>query len=979
MNPQHSSHGHCSGRRHSHPPVPARRPDAGVVAKLSWAWRWFWFILVRNRFSIAVASLIWLVWRSGTQPRRLSYPCQQAAAANLGFLAVLFIPEIARRRHGRTGSVAPHAIRLATGSVALAGVLFVLISAGVSVYSDFGGMSTEAVLPSGPNAGVAPTVVSIVKEKDGLVTAADIDQMVRRAVSLAGGIQSVVQPGQSVVIKPNLVTNIPWSTYPENGITTDARVVASVVALCKEAGAGSVTIAEGSASGWPWPNGDLSRNITWSAYQACGYDTNGDRWFDYDPTVALFDLNDSGGLNVKDPAKVTEVTLGDPCLRRKYWVPNILLNCDVLISVPALKNHGNGSVTISLKNRIGCAPSDIYHDNTAGHPNQMKRALHFTSLPDSAFPRDPSIISPPAPANENTTVNYTIVDLNMVRPQDFVVVDGLVGIQNGPTGTKKADPTMKLVMAGRDSVAIDTVGTLVMGYNPVKVPHIAWADNRGLGTLDTAVVTVVGDHVMDVRQNFDLGWNAPNITERADEIPPTLGDINVPEGSTLTGMVSVTGTGISDDRGVVKSEFSVRPLLGDNLLSNGDFEFGQAGWTTWRTGWGTNEAWDFANTEPGHSGSYCLKLGKTNPTSSFGVYQQVPVTPGKSYRVNAKWKGKKHGAYVWYEILLLDGPWSQAQADDGDDATVVRPNYMYAFDSNTYGLPGDFDWTWTHRQNTTPVDWNNRNGIRRASGSYMTVVLKAGACCGSMGDELWFDDVTLYEVGEEYVVAANPNDPFDLLVDTVMAPGGPCEAKMTVYDAALNEASIAVNAVVVPIPTEPMLCVEPTNLPHTLHVGEQVPDDIITVSNCGIGVLNYSITPSAPWLSANPSSGQLSEGQAQQVAVSYDSVSLPAGLHVATLTVSAPEAYGPPKIVTVSMQVETVKPDFDLDGDVDMSDFGKFQICRSSAPGTAYPAGCAACDLDGDNDVDMTDFGHFQLCLSGEHILANKTCDDALP
>ncbi len=112
-------------------------PGSGVTGRLSRTWRWFWFILVRNRFVIAIASLIWLIWRSGTQPRRLAYPCQQAAAANLGVFAVLVVPALARRRKDRRGSTLPPAVQLATGSVALAGVLFVLVSAGVAVYSDY--------------------------------------------------------------------------------------------------------------------------------------------------------------------------------------------------------------------------------------------------------------------------------------------------------------------------------------------------------------------------------------------------------------------------------------------------------------------------------------------------------------------------------------------------------------------------------------------------------------------------------------------------------------------------------------------------------------------------------------------------------------------------------------------------------------------------------------------------------------------------
>jgi len=94
-------------------------------------------VVWRNRVAIAVASLVWLLWRSGSQPRRLSYPCQQAAAANLGWLAVLVVPGLARWWRKQSGR-AEHAADLATGSVALAGILFALIGAGVAVFSDAG-------------------------------------------------------------------------------------------------------------------------------------------------------------------------------------------------------------------------------------------------------------------------------------------------------------------------------------------------------------------------------------------------------------------------------------------------------------------------------------------------------------------------------------------------------------------------------------------------------------------------------------------------------------------------------------------------------------------------------------------------------------------------------------------------------------------------------------------------------------------------
>ena len=56
--------------------------------------------------------------------------------------------------------------------------------------------------------------------------------------------------------------------------------------------------------------------------------------------------------------------------------------------------------------------------------------------------------------------------------------------------------------------------------------------------------------------------------------------------------------------------------------------------------------------------------------------------------------------------------------------------------------------------------------------------------------------------------------------------------------------------------------------------------------------------------------------------------------------------------------------DFDLDGDVDLADFGLFQACFNG-PNQPPPACNADADFDGDADVDLVDFGAFQACFNG--------------
>jgi hypothetical protein len=55
--------------------------------------------------------------------------------------------------------------------------------------------------------------------------------------------------------------------------------------------------------------------------------------------------------------------------------------------------------------------------------------------------------------------------------------------------------------------------------------------------------------------------------------------------------------------------------------------------------------------------------------------------------------------------------------------------------------------------------------------------------------------------------------------------------------------------------------------------------------------------------------------------------------------------------------------DCDNDNDIDLVDFGVFQLCFSgSAPAATK---CLCNDFDGDGDVDLVDFGQFQLAFTG--------------
>ena len=74
------------------------------------------------------------------------------------------------------------------------------------------------------------------------------------------------------------------------------------------------------------------------------------------------------------------------------------------------------------------------------------------------------------------------------------------------------------------------------------------------------------------------------------------------------------------------------------------------------------------------------------------------------------------------------------------------------------------------------------------------------------------------------------------------------------------------------------------------------------------------------------------------------------------------------------MGCATPRADFDLDGDVDQTDYGLFQLCLTGSGTSQTDPACESAMLDDDLDVDQDDFGLFQNCMSGPGIPADPTC-----
>jgi uncharacterized protein (DUF362 family) len=255
----------------------------------------------------------------------------------------------------------------------------------------------------------------------------------------ASGQFSTNLAGRTVVIKPNLVAPMPASS----GATTDPLVVQAIVDHSIAAGAAQILIVEAAPPGQP------------SNFGPCGYTTV----FASYPQVQLVDLRT--GTYVLTPVP------GGGYAYQSMWVPSLVLQPGTyFISAAKLKTHIDAVVTLSMKNLVGLASETAYAPPVAA--NYPRHDLHLRGI------------------------DLSIMDLNLVRPVDFAVIDGVWGMQGqGPThGTPVAT---NVVLAGRNRVAVDRVGLNVMEIPQNAVAYLTYAAQAGLGPANTKNVTLLGD------------------------------------------------------------------------------------------------------------------------------------------------------------------------------------------------------------------------------------------------------------------------------------------------------------------------------------------------------------------------------------------------------------------------------------------------------------------------------------------------------
>ena len=110
----------------------------------------------------------------------------------------------------------------------------------------------------------------------------------------------------------------------------------------------------------------------------------------------------------------------------------------------------------------------------------------------------------------HTWIHETLVDLLAIQKEIhagiFALMDGTTA-GNGP-GPRTLVPEVKnVILASSDQVAIDAVAARLMGFDPLDIPYIHLAHERGLGVGDVSQIELVGDDVSGEQWHFRVGYN----------------------------------------------------------------------------------------------------------------------------------------------------------------------------------------------------------------------------------------------------------------------------------------------------------------------------------------------------------------------------------------------------------------------------------------------------------------------------------------
>ena len=274
------------------------------------------------------------------------------------------------------------------------------------------------------------SVVSIVK-------GTDATKMVEEALSLLGGVNSLIKPNSTVVVKPNAGHYYP----PESSVNTSPAMVTAIIKVLRKARPRQIILAESSAISF-----DTLKCLEVSGITKAAEDAGVDRIIDIKKEKDLINI----------PIRDARSAL------TKTAFPRFLLEADHIVNLPIFKTHSSTVFTGALKNMEGIVQDKVHFQ------------VHQTDLAAA------------------------MLDIWSVVKADLSIVDVIrPAVGFGPHSATY--PTyVGCVVAGKDPVAVDATICRIVDLDIDKVPYFESAWERGLGNFAEDTIEIRGRTIREV-------------------------------------------------------------------------------------------------------------------------------------------------------------------------------------------------------------------------------------------------------------------------------------------------------------------------------------------------------------------------------------------------------------------------------------------------------------------------------------------------
>ena len=258
--------------------------------------------------------------------------------------------------------------------------------------------------------------------------------------------------GEKAVVKPNL-TSAEHFADPDTGITTHPAFIEAMAEYLGEHGVrpGGIYVLEDPR------NSDDNDPRHWRGTGLCA-------------------LAERGKVKLRCPKTYTCVKkeVPDPLAHPVLNVSRLAVSSNtVLFNVPKLKTHNLGTTTLGMKNLMGTV--NVFDRHYCGQARK--------EIPESAQ-------SKKRPRSEwmdremherlQDGLARRLADTSKVVPSHITMIEGIVG-REGTGFQRGRNRPLGLVVAGTNIVAVDSVTSYLMGFDPLRLIYLRVAANAGLG------------------------------------------------------------------------------------------------------------------------------------------------------------------------------------------------------------------------------------------------------------------------------------------------------------------------------------------------------------------------------------------------------------------------------------------------------------------------------------------------------------------